>query len=74
VIDTFAYRVGDQVGAWSYRGLTALGLGLRGISFVTIPIIAVWLALSVWLGRKQRVLADAKEDQRLPMTAAPEAA
>jgi AAA family ATP:ADP antiporter len=73
VIDTFAYRVGDQVGAWSYRGLTALGLGLRGISFVTIPIIAVWLALSVWLGRKQRVLAEAKRDQTLPVSAAPEA-
>lgn len=74
VIDTFAYRVGDQLGAWSYRGLTALGLGLRGISFVTIPIIAVWLAVSVWLGRKQRVLAEAKGDQTLPLTAAPEAA
>ncbi len=54
VIDTFVYRVGDQVGAWSYRGLTALGLGFRGISFVTVPVIAVWLALSVWLGRRQR--------------------
>ncbi|MGC1323023.1 MAG: MFS transporter [Candidatus Udaeobacter sp.] len=74
VIDTFAYRVGDQVGAWSYRGLTALGLGLSGISFVTIPIIAVWLALSVWLGRKQRVLAEAKRDQSLPLGATPEAA
>jgi AAA family ATP:ADP antiporter len=74
VIDTFAYRVGDQVGAWSYRGLTVLGLGLSGISFVTIPIIAVWIALSVWLGRKQRVLAEAKRDQTLPMGATPEAA
>ena len=54
VIDTFAYRVGDQLGAWSYRGLNALGFGLRGISFLTVPIIAAWLALSIWLGHKQR--------------------
>jgi hypothetical protein len=47
---------------------------LRGISFVTVPIIAVWLALGVWLGRKQQVLAEAKSDQTLPLAAAPEAA
>jgi ATP:ADP antiporter, AAA family len=60
-IDTFAYRAGDQVGAWSYRGLSALGLGLRGISFITIPIIAAWLAVSLWLGHKQRVFAHAQQ-------------
>jgi ATP:ADP antiporter, AAA family len=60
-IDTFAYRAGDQLGAWSYRGLNALGLGLRGISFVTIPIIAGWLALSLWLGRRQVALAQRGE-------------
>jgi ATP:ADP antiporter, AAA family len=77
VIDTFAYRVGDQLGAWSYRALDALGFGLRGISFVTVPIIAAWLALSVWLGHKQRVFAQAQRGKRaapLSDIAAPEAA
>ena len=77
VIDTFAYRVGDQLGAWSYRALDALGFGLRGISFVTVPIIAAWLALSVWLGHKQRVFAQAQRGKRaapLGDIAAPEAA
>jgi len=77
VIDTFAYRVGDQLGAWSYRGLNALGFGLRGISFITIPIIAAWLALSVWLGHKQRVFAQAQRGKQVaPLgdIAAPEAA
>ena len=32
-IETFVYRGGDQIGAWTYAGLTALGLGLSGISF-----------------------------------------
>jgi len=64
VIDTFAYRVGDQLGAWSYRGLNTLGLGLCGISFLTVPMIAVWLALSVWLGHKQRILVQAQRGER----------
>jgi ATP:ADP antiporter, AAA family len=77
VIDTFAYRVGDQLGAWSYRALDALGFGLRGISFLTVPIITAWLALSIWLGHKQRVFAQAQRGKRaapLGDIAAPEAA
>jgi AAA family ATP:ADP antiporter len=77
VIDTFAYRVGDQLGAWSYKALNVLGLGLRGISFATVPIIAVWLAISLWLGHKQRVFAQAQRKERaapLGDIAAPEAA
>jgi ATP:ADP antiporter, AAA family len=77
VIDTFAYRVGDQLGAWSYRGLNALGFGLRGISFITVPIIASWLVLSVWLGHRQRIFAQAQRGERVAPRrdiAAPEAA
>jgi AAA family ATP:ADP antiporter len=60
VTDTLGYRTGDQVGAWSYGGMSALGLGLSGISFVAIPVIAGWCVLSLWLGRKQVALADAR--------------
>ncbi len=56
-IDTFGYRCGDQIGAWSYGGLQALGLGLSAISFVAVPVVACWCALGVWLGRKQVALA-----------------
>jgi len=77
-IDTFGYRCGDQFGAWSYGGMQALGLGLSTISYIAIPVVACWCALGVWLGRKQRVLADAqaKRDQVAPLTdiAAPEPA
>ena len=57
-IDTFVYRTGDQIGAWSYTFLTWLGLGLTGISFVAAPLAAIWCGLSIWLGRKQSALAD----------------
>ena len=51
--DTFVYRAGDQVGAWTYPALRALGLGLAGVSWVGVPLAAGWVALSVWLGRRQ---------------------
>ena len=56
-IDTFVYRFGDQVGAWSYTGLGALGLGAAAISLVAAPLAAVWLVIGLWLGREQKVLA-----------------
>jgi AAA family ATP:ADP antiporter len=64
VIETFVYRGGDQVGAWFYAGLSALGLGLAGISYVTVPLSAIWLAIGVWLGRKQAKLAAADVSQQ----------
>ena len=56
-IETFVYRGGDQIGAWTFAGLTALGLGLSAISWVAVPMSAVWLALGVWLSRRQAKLA-----------------
>ena len=55
-IDTFVYRAGDQVGAWSMAGMTALGLGVTGSAFVAAPFAAVWLVVALWLGRKHRAL------------------
>ena len=57
LIDTFVYRSGDQIGAWSYSGLRALGLELTGISFVAVPLTALWCVLCFWLGKKQSELA-----------------
>lgn len=55
-IDTFVYRSGDQVGAWSMAGMTALGLGLAGTAFVAVPLAGVWLVIALWLGRRQSAL------------------
>lgn len=57
VIETFVYRGGDQVAAWMYAGFTAMGLSLAGISYVAVPLSAVWLGLGFWLGRRQQELA-----------------
>jgi AAA family ATP:ADP antiporter len=63
LIDTFGYRLGDITGAWSYPLMQWIGLGLVGISWVAVPFAAIWCALSIWLGRKQRQFADAKRSQ-----------
>lgn len=56
-IETFVYRAGDQIGAWGYAGLAALGLGMSGVAYAAVPIAAVWLVLGTWLGREQGRLA-----------------
>jgi AAA family ATP:ADP antiporter len=53
-IDTFVYRAGDQVGAWSYAAMGWLGLGMTGIAFAAIPLSGAWLGVGLWLGRTQR--------------------
>jgi len=70
LIDTFGYRLGDITGAWSYPLMQWLGLGLVGISWVAVPFAAIWCGLSIWLGRKQRQLADAKRTQSVAVPAA----
>ena len=56
-IDTVVYRLGDQLGAWSFAALGTLGLGLNQVSVVAAAISGCWLANSWWLGRRQEVLA-----------------
>lgn len=56
-IDTVVYRSGDQIGSWGYAGLAALGLGMAGISLLTVPLCLLWVLLGVWLGRRQAFLA-----------------
>lgn len=58
-IDTVVYRAGDQVGSWSYLLLSTLGLGIAGVALVAVPLSALWLANSLWLGRRQVRLAEA---------------
>ncbi|GJD72109.1 NTP/NDP exchange transporter [Methylobacterium goesingense] len=52
-IDTVVYRVGDQLGAWSFAGIAALGLGSTAVAVTAVPLSAAWLVNSLWLGRRQ---------------------
>ncbi|MEE2822399.1 MAG: Npt1/Npt2 family nucleotide transporter [Acidobacteriota bacterium] len=57
LIDTFVYRAGDQVGAWSYSLMGWLGLSMAGIAFAAVPLAGLWWICGFWLGRRQTVMA-----------------
>ncbi len=59
-IDTFIYRSGDQIGAWSYAGMASLGFAVTSISLVAAPMSAIWLFVALWLGRRHARLQAAE--------------
>jgi AAA family ATP:ADP antiporter len=59
-IDTFVYRLGDQVGAWAVALLRSFGESAGAVALVAIPVAALWLVNALWLGRRQTALAGAE--------------
>jgi ATP:ADP antiporter, AAA family len=57
-IDTFVYRGGDVVGAWTDGLLGRLGMALVGLASLAVPLAVAWTALAIWLGRAQRSAAE----------------
>ncbi|HMA89199.1 MAG TPA: MFS transporter [Burkholderiales bacterium] len=55
-IDTVVYRGGDALAGWAVGGLRGLGVGLSALSFLAAPLALAWLALGLWLGRRQERL------------------
>jgi AAA family ATP:ADP antiporter len=51
VIDIVVFRGADAAGGWLFAALRSLGLELRAISLVAIPLAAAWLVLALALGR-----------------------
>ncbi len=54
VVDIVAVRGADAAGGWLFAALRGLGLELKAISLVAIPIAAVCLLLAAALGRAHR--------------------
>lgn len=57
-IDTFVYRGGDVVGAWTEGLLGRLGMGLAGLASLVVPLAVIWGIVGVWLGREQARVAE----------------
>jgi ATP:ADP antiporter, AAA family len=55
--DTFVYRTGDAVGAWTEGLLGRLGMALVGLGAVAVPLAILWAGLGIWLARIQGGLA-----------------
>ena len=56
-IDTVVYRGGDQIGAWAYALIAMTGFGSTLMAMIAIGLAAVWLLNSLWLARRQTLLA-----------------
>jgi AAA family ATP:ADP antiporter len=60
-IDTVVFRAGDAASGWLFGPVAkAAGFGLSAVVVLALPLAAMWLALSVALGRRQSQL-DAAE-------------
>ena len=58
-VDTTVYRFGDQVGSWAQPALAAIGIAtIASVAWTAVPLSAVWLAVSIWLGRRQKEMQD----------------
>jgi ATP:ADP antiporter, AAA family len=56
-IDTFVYRTGDQLGAWSYTLLGMAGVTVAGTAWVAVPLSVAWIVNGLWLGKRQERIA-----------------
>jgi AAA family ATP:ADP antiporter len=53
VIDIVVVRGADAAGGWLFAALRAMGMELRAISLVAIPLVAAVWVLALVLGRAQ---------------------
>jgi AAA family ATP:ADP antiporter len=51
VIDTLVHRTGDTASSWVFAGLRSAGFSLTAMSWIAVPIAAMWLGVAVFLGR-----------------------
>ncbi|MCX7892618.1 MAG: MFS transporter [Burkholderiales bacterium] len=64
VIDTVVHRGGDAASGWVVAGLQAAGLSLSGMAFAGVPVAALWVAIAVYLGRRNEAMQRAQAEAR----------
>lgn len=56
-LDTVVYRGSDTLTSWLGTALVARGLGLSSVAITAVPLAAAWLAVSLYLARRQEARA-----------------
>jgi ATP:ADP antiporter, AAA family len=51
VIDTLVHRTGDTASIWLFSALKNMGLSIATITWLAVPVAAIWFAVSWMLGR-----------------------
>jgi AAA family ATP:ADP antiporter len=59
VIETVIFRGGDAATGWLFAGLAAAGIGFGAMTLASLPLVALWSALALWLARAQEKKARA---------------
>ncbi len=72
-IDTVVFRGGDAASAWGHAGLLSLGLSISGVSLVAVPLAGVWLAVALFLARREKTMAGEPAEKPRPDEPAPAA-
>jgi AAA family ATP:ADP antiporter len=67
--DTFVFRTGDVLGAYTEGVLGQIGAGLVALTSAAVPLAIVWGTLGVWLGRRQRGIAAERAPGGVPAEA-----
>ena len=68
-MDTAVYRAGDMASGWIFTWLQQYaGLALAGISFVAVPLAALWAWIGLWLARRHRLLTPPDAELDAPRT------
>lgn len=58
-IDTLVHRTGDTASAWLITALRGMGLGATQLTWLAVPLSALWGAVAWWVGgRAQRRMID----------------
>lgn len=72
-IDAGVYRGGDLVNGWLYAWMAnpqilgmgiGLGLSIATISLISAPVMGLWIAIGLLLGREQEERAAAEEEEK----------
>ncbi len=71
IIDTVIYRGGDAIAGWIYTALSALGLGLTGISWIAVPMAALWALIGYRLGSAQHQRVQTRHTEKTDEHTAP---
>ena len=67
-IDTFVYRLGDQVGAWAMAPLNGVGASAPR-RWWRSGSRSLWLLNALWLGRRQQSLEAAERSRVMAQSA-----
>lgn len=51
-IDTVVYRLGDQLGAWTYAAFESIQLSAGGMAWIAAILSLAWCVNTGWLGRR----------------------